>query len=83
MKNWGFVILFLLSCMVAIAQQGSLVKTNYGLVEGYITPNKVHVFKGVPYAAPPVGENRWKAPMPLASWKGKKVCRVYGPNAMQ
>lgn len=83
MKNWGFVILFLLSCRVAIAQQSSVVKTNYGLVEGYITPSKIHVFKGVPYAAPPVGENRWKAPMPLASWKGKKVCRVYGPNAMQ
>lgn len=83
MKKWGFVILFLLSCMVAVAQQGSVVKTNYGLVEGYTTANKIHVFKGVPYAAPPVGENRWKAPMPLASWKGKKVCRVYGPNAMQ
>lgn len=83
MKTWSVIIFFLINYFVATAQQKSLVKTNYGLVEGFVTANKIHVFKGIPYAAPPVGENRWKAPMPLASWKGKKVCQVYGPNAMQ
>ena len=83
MKTWSVIIFFLINYFVATAQQKSLVKTNYGLVEGYVTANKIHVFKGVPYAAPPVGQNRWKAPLPLASWSGKKVCREYGPNAMQ
>lgn len=83
MKNLIFIFLFILSGLLVKAQQSSVVKTNYGLVEGYTTSSKVHVFKGVPYAAPPIGENRWKAPMPLESWKGKKVCTQYGPIAMQ
>lgn len=81
--------ILILICVVCnwftvIAQEkGSLVKTNYGLVEGYISSNTIHIFKGIPYAAPPIGENRWKAPMPLMPWKGNKVCQKYGPNAMQ
>lgn len=83
MNRLFIAIFFLLVGNIVTAQQSSVVKTNYGLVEGYTTSSKVHVFKGVPYAAPPIGENRWKAPMPLESWKGKKVCTQYGPIAMQ
>ena len=42
------------------------VKTENGWVEGLPGGNyTVSVFKGIPYAAPPVGENRWKAPQPV------------------
>lgn len=83
-KSILILICAVCNCFIVIAQEKeSLVKTNYGLVEGYISSSNVHTFKGIPYAAPPIGENRWKAPMRLALWKGKKVCRAYGPNAMQ
>ncbi|MBS1597704.1 MAG: carboxylesterase family protein [Bacteroidetes bacterium] len=40
-------------------------------------------FKGIPFAAPPVGDMRWKAPAPPASWKGIKKCDAFGPSPMQ
>ena len=43
----------------------------------------VTVFKGIPYAAPPVGELRWQAPQPVVPWEGVKVCDSFGPIAPQ
>lgn len=44
---------------------------------------RVAVFKGIPYAAPPVGELRWKAPLPPAKWEGVRMADQYGPIACQ
>ena len=44
---------------------------------------RVTVFKGVPYAAPPVGELRWRAPQPVKPWEGEKLCAEFAPIAMQ
>lgn len=53
------------------------VNTLYGELEGLPSADpRVTVFKGVPYAKPPVGENRWRAPQPMDSWEG--VYRAYG-----
>jgi para-nitrobenzyl esterase len=38
---------------------------------------------GIPYAAPPAGDLRWKAPQPPASWKGVRACDAFGPNSPQ
>lgn len=43
----------------------------------------VAVFKGIPYAAPPVGNNRWRAPQPVVAWEGVKECTEYGNSAVQ
>jgi para-nitrobenzyl esterase len=43
----------------------------------------VTVFKGIPFAAPPVGELRWKAPQPVAPWKGVRAADKYGKVCMQ
>ena len=43
----------------------------------------VEVFAGIPYAAPPVGENRWRAPQPPAAWEGVRVCDTFAPRSMQ
>lgn len=83
MKIFLFALSVLFVSTIVNSQQSSVVKTNYGFVEGYVSTDKVHVFKGIPYAAPPIGKNRWKAPNPPVPWKGKKSCRIYGPNAMQ
>ena len=40
-------------------------------------------FKGIPFAAPPVGELRWKAPQPVPAWQGVRKADTYGPSCMQ
>ncbi|MEI9970251.1 MAG: carboxylesterase family protein [Terracidiphilus sp.] len=40
-------------------------------------------FLGIPYAAPPVGDLRWKAPQPAAKWKGVRDATAYGAHCMQ
>ena len=44
---------------------------------------RVTAFKGVPFAAPPVGENRWRAPQPVVPWEGVKECYTFAPISMQ
>lgn len=59
-------------------------KTNSGLVSGVATStNGVAVYKGIPYAEPPVGELRWKAPVPKTPWEGVLKCEEFAPAAMQ
>ncbi len=43
----------------------------------------VYSFKGVPFAAPPVGELRWQEPQPVAAWAGVRQAVQFGPRAMQ
>ncbi|WP_257873900.1 carboxylesterase family protein [Hymenobacter sp. J193] len=54
-----------------------------GLLEGEAGTAGIHVFKGVPFAAPPVGELRWRAPQPAASWTGVRPARIFGFKPMQ
>jgi para-nitrobenzyl esterase len=44
---------------------------------------EVRVFKGIPYAAPPVGQNRWRAPQPLERWDGVRTAADFGPRCTQ
>ncbi len=60
------------------------VKTDAGLVAGVAGNNPdVRVFKGIPFAAPPVGPLRWKAPQPAAKWDGVRKAEAFGPRCMQ
>lgn len=59
-----------------------IVKTKYGQVQGVVEED-VLVFKGVPYAAPPVGQLRWKPPVDPAPWEGVRECNTYGPRPVQ
>ena len=43
----------------------------------------IRVFKGIPYAAPPVGELRWKAPQPVQPWNGVRSIAEWGPRCVQ
>src|SRR5258708_33539471 len=61
---------------------GPLAKTASGMVEGK-QDGAVRVFLGIPYAAPPVGELRWKPPMPAAKWSGVRPAVEFGPHCMQ
>ena len=53
-----------------------------GVLEG-VNESGVAVFKGVPFAAAPVGDLRWKAPQPVESWEGVLEAKEFGPNSMQ
>jgi para-nitrobenzyl esterase len=62
------------------------IETEYGLVSGEVITDagqEIHMYKGIPYATPPVGELRWKPPQPPASWDGVRACTEYSLSAPQ
>jgi para-nitrobenzyl esterase len=60
------------------------VRTDAGAVAGIKSADgKVVIFKGIPYASPPVGDLRWKEPQPVAPWKGVKKTTEFGARCMQ
>lgn len=62
----------------------SLVTTVNGTLEGTFDAAKgIHSFKGIPFAAPPVGELRWKAPQLPSNWEGVLKATRFAPRAMQ
>ena len=62
----------------------SPIQTVNGKVSGTLhNDTGVHSFKGIPFAAPPVGNLRWKAPQPVASWSGIYEANRFGPRPMQ
>jgi para-nitrobenzyl esterase len=63
-----------------------VIKTDAGYVSGTVLgePDKpIYVYRGIPYAAPPVGELRWKAPQPVNPWSGIRECTVFSKRAPQ
>lgn len=68
---------------VGISQQlNSLIKVENGVLQGELRGD-VLSFKGIPYAAPPVGEFRWRAPRPAENWKGERDATKYGADCPQ
>ncbi|KAL0880402.1 hypothetical protein ABMA27_002837 [Loxostege sticticalis] len=64
------------------------VKTSDGIVEGELVENEFlggqyYSFKGIPYAAPPLGELRFKAPQPVEPWEGVRSAKQHGPPCFQ
>ncbi|HMB27662.1 MAG TPA: carboxylesterase family protein, partial [Blastocatellia bacterium] len=58
------------------------VRVEGGLISGSVVDG-VRSYKGIPFAAPPVGELRWKAPQPVAAWEGVRECNDFGPDCPQ
>ncbi len=60
------------------------VKVDGGFISGIKSENSdISVFKGIPFAAAPVGDLRWKAPAPVQDWEGVKKCDAFAASAMQ
>ena len=80
-RNRVFVFAMLLAVPPGVLSQaaGPQVKTRQGIVEGK-RDAAVHAFLGIPYAEPPVGELRWKAPVPAAKWNGVRKATDFGPH---
>lgn len=81
MKQLAFFVTFLTTCM-AFAQQPSPVKVDGGLVQGG-TEDGLTVYRGIPFAAPPIGDLRWKAPQPVAKWDGVRETKKFAPAPIQ
>lgn len=65
------------------AASDDVVKLSDGLVAGDRASDGVRIFKGIPFAAPPVGGLRWRAPQPVAPWTGTRSAKAFGTNCVQ
>ena len=87
MKNFFFFLLIcMLSVLISCNKQDSnpVLTIEGGKVTGVQTPTKgIIAYKGIPFAAPPVGDLRWKEPQPVVPWEGVKVADKYGDAASQ
>jgi para-nitrobenzyl esterase len=60
------------------------VKIENGMIEGFRDAKTgLHLFLGIPFARPPVGELRWTAPQPVDNWTGVLKTKIFGPRAVQ
>ena len=80
----NFTVGFGLASALAVsgAHAGDIVRVAQGSLHG-VTSGQVTAFKGVPFAAPPVGDLRWRPPAAPAAWKGVREATAYGPACMQ
>lgn len=68
----------------AAAFAADVVHTQYGDLEGTASADsKIRIFRGIPYATPPVGDLRWKAPQPAPAWTGVRKAVEFGARCMQ
>jgi len=85
-QNWAVLLALLLGLPSTPAQplRTVQIRTANGVLEGVISGDgMVRTFKGIPYAAPPVGPLRWKPPQPAPSWTGVRRAIDFGPRPMQ
>lgn len=64
------------------AQAAPVAGTASGTVEG-VSAGKVDAFLGIPYAAPPIGDRRWRPPAPMVAWSGTRPTTRFGANCWQ
>lgn len=88
MKQTIFFGLLLIMKIAAVAQENNAfpvrVTIENGVIEGnYDTQSGIQKYFGIPFAKPPVGNLRWKAPQPAVNWKGVKQVKKFGPRPMQ
>lgn len=77
------LLTFLLALTISLASEPPPpVVTQSGLVQGEIQDD-LTVYKGIPFATPPVGDLRWRPPQPVAPWDGVKTTVDYGPDPFQ
>ena len=79
MKKWllALPLLALLGCTSVV--DNPVLTIEGGQVQGVLADNPgVYVYRGIPYAAAPIGDLRWKAPQPVVAWEGVKIADTFG-----
>lgn len=79
------IFLLLILCFSFMVNgQNTIVKTVNGKIQGTRNADKtIRIFKGIPFAAPPLGDLRWKAPQPVLNWKEIKQCTEFSASPIQ
>ena len=82
--NWLFTgaVAALLATTMGAQASDQVVTTESGRVAGHVD-DSVQAFKGIPYAQPPLGALRWRAPQPVHPWKGVRDASAYGKDCIQ
>lgn len=71
MKRCTAILFVFFVCPFAVADQA--IEVDGGKISG-VVEDGIQSFKGIPYAAPPVGDLRWRAPQPVVPWDGVRTC---------
>src|ERR1700722_3925129 len=80
-KPWRFamIIAVVQLATIVVAQRAT---TELGVISG-VHEGGLNVYKGVPFAAPPVGDLRWRPPAHVATWTGTRKAEAFAPACMQ
>jgi para-nitrobenzyl esterase len=88
-RTFFAVTCLLVFCCLAFATGGAnrpainnTVKVEGGVISG-TTADGIRSFKGIPFAAAPAGDLRWKPPQPVVAWQGVRECSEFGPDCPQ
>lgn len=77
-----YLIMLVFISQSALAQFPVQLKVEGGWIKG-VAENELTIFRGVPFAAPPVAQLRWKAPQPVIAWTGVRSAEKFAPSPMQ
>ena len=79
--SWALVLVLAGIC-ACTPQKPGRIKVEGGWIQGEVLEDMT-VYKGIPFAAPPVGDLRWREPQPVIPWQGALVCKDFAPAPMQ
>jgi para-nitrobenzyl esterase len=84
-KNTFLFLLFIAVVSSVQAQKfPSTIKVDGGLISGTNnSTNDIHIYKGIPFAAPPINDLRWREPQPVIAWSGIKNCDAFSASPIQ
>jgi para-nitrobenzyl esterase len=76
--------IFIIATISVTAYAADTIKTASGVLQGTVNPaTGIRMFKGIPFAQPPVGDLRWKEPQPPKNWTGTRQADQFGPRCPQ
>jgi para-nitrobenzyl esterase len=81
-NRWKFTWVLIAAAQLTSAAVAQQVLTESGTISG-IHANGLSIYKGIPFAAPPVGDLRWRPPVHAASWTGTRKADAFAPACMQ
>lgn len=83
-KHFFLLAILLILITAEAAPASNQIRISSGLLQGFIEPHSdIRAFLGIPFAAPPVGKLRWRAPQPVKPWKGLRKADEFGARCMQ
>lgn len=83
LQNAACLAALVISAFAPAIAQTQPVRTTEGWVAGMSRPEGIEIFKGIPFAAPPIGKLRWQPPQPPAAWQGVREARDFEHPCMQ